>query len=164
MRTSLQFALALAAAAAVVTPAQAQITDNIDATATVLQALTVDGDVSLAFGNIAPSQVKNVAAAAGGHFSISGAPSSAVSFRFNALPANLQIAGLTLSAWSGLHRNVNVSAGATAYTPTAGVAQSVVLDAVTGGYFVWVGATLTAAGVVAPGIYTQPVVLEVFYN
>ena len=101
MRTSLKFVLALVATFAVAVPAQAQITDNIDATATVLQALTVDGDVSLAFGNIAPSQVKTVGAAAGGHFSINGAPSSSVSFRFNALPANLQVAGLSLSAWTG---------------------------------------------------------------
>lgn len=164
MRTSIKFVFALAAAAATVTPLQAQITDNIDATATVLQALTVDGDVSLAFGNIAPSQVKTVGAAAGGHFSINGAPSSAVSFRFNSLPANLQVAGLTLSGWTGLHRNLNTSAGATGFTPTPGVAESVVLDGVTGSYFVWIGATLTAGGAVAPGAYTQPVVLEVFYN
>ena len=166
MRTSLKSALVLAAVAAFAAPAQAQITDDIDATATVLQALTVTGDASLAFGNIAPSQVKTVAAgaAAGGHFSISGAPGSSVSFRFNALPANLQIAGLALSAWTGLHRNTNTAAGATGFTPTAGAAQSVTLEPTTVSYFVWIGATLTAAGVVAPGNYVQPIVLEVFYN
>ena len=166
MRTSLKFVLALAGTAAFAAPAAAQITDNIDATATVLQALTVTGDASLAFGNIAPSQVKTVAAgaAASGHFSMAGAPGSSVSFRFNALPATLQIAGLTLSAWTGLHRDVNTAAGATAFTPTAGVAQGVTMNAADGNYFVWIGATLTAAGVVAPGNYTQPVVLEVFYN
>lgn len=166
MRTSLKFALALGAAVAFAAPVQAQITDNIDATATVLQALTVNGDAALAFGNIAPSQVKTVAAgaAASGHFSMNGAPGSSVSFRFNALPANLQIAQLTLSAWTGLHRDVNTAAGATAFVPTAGVAQSVTMNAADGNYFVWLGATLTAAGVVAPGSYAQPVVLEVFYN
>ena len=56
------------------------------------------------------------------------------------------------------------SAGATVFTPTAGVSESVTLDAGTGSYFVWIGATLTAAGVVAPGNYTQPITLEVFYN
>lgn len=166
MRTTLKFALALGAAAAFAAPVQAQITDNIDATATVLQALTVTGDAPLAFGNIAPSQVKTVAAgaAASGHFSLNGAPGSSVSFRFNALPANLQIAGLTLSAWSGLHRDANTAAGATAFVPTAGVAQSVTMNAADGNYFVWLGATLTAAAVVAPGNYTEPIVLEVFYN
>lgn len=166
MRTSFKLVLSLAATAAFAAPASAQISDDIDATATVLQALTVTGDASLAFGNIAPSQIKTVAAgaAASGHFSMAGAPGSSVSFRFNALPANLQIAGLTLSAWTGLHRDANTAAGATAFTPTAGVAESVTMNAADGLYFVWVGATLTAGGVVAPGNYTQPIVLEVFYN
>jgi hypothetical protein len=166
MRTSFKFVLALGVMAAFAAPAQAQITDNIDATATVLQALTVTGDASLAFGNIAPSQIKSVAAgaAASGHFSLNGAPGSSVSFRFNALPANLSIAGLTLSGWTGLHRDANTAAGATAFAPTAGVSESVTMNAADGSYYVWLGATLTAAGVVAPGSYTQPVVLEVFYN
>ena len=34
----------------------------------------------------------------------------------------------------------------------------------TGSYFVWIGASLTAAGVVPAGTYTQPITLEVFYN
>lgn len=164
MRTSFRFLLALVASAVTAAPAAAQLSDNIDATATVLAALSVTGDADLAFGNIAPSQSKVVAAASGGHFSISGATGSSVSFRFNSLPANLQIAGLTLASWTGLHRNTNVAAGATAFTPTAGVSQSVTLDAGAGSYFVWVGATLTAGGVVAPGSYTQPITIEVFYN
>ncbi|HEX6090459.1 MAG TPA: DUF4402 domain-containing protein [Gemmatimonadales bacterium] len=164
MRNSFRFALALVASAVTAAPAAAQLSDNIDATATVLAALSVTGDADLAFGNIAPSQSKVVAAASGGHFAISGATGASVSFRFNSLPANLQIAGLTLSAWTGLHRNTNVSGGATAFTPTAGVSESVTLDAGTGSYFVWIGATLTAGGVVAPGNYTQPITLEVFYN
>jgi hypothetical protein len=164
MRTSLKCVLAIVASAVTASPAAAQLSDNIDATATVLAALTVTGDANLAFGNIAPSQSKIVGAASGGHFAISGATGSSVSFRFNSLPATLQIAGLTLSSWTGLHRNTNVSAGATAFTPTAGVSESVTLDATTGGYFVWIGATLTAGGVVVPGNYTEPITLEVFYN
>ena len=164
MRTSFKLVLAILAGAATASPAAAQLSDNIDATATVLAALSVSGDAPLAFGNIAPSQSKVVGAASGGHFAISGASGSSVSFRFNALPATLQIAGLTLSSWTGLHRNTNVSAGAPAFTPTAGVSESVTLDASTGAYFVWIGATLTAGGVVAPGNYTQPITLEVFYN
>lgn len=164
MRTSLKCVLAIVASAVTASPAAAQLSDNIDATATVLAALTVTGDANLAFGNIAPSQSKVVGAASGGHFAISGATGSSVSFRFNSLPATLQIAGLTLSSWTGLHRNTNVSAGATAFTPTAGVSESVTLDATTGGYFVWIGATLTAGGVVVPGNYTEPITLEVFYN
>jgi hypothetical protein len=164
MRTSLKCVLAIVASAVTASPAAAQLSDNIDATATVLAALTVTGDANLAFGNIAPSQSKIVGAASGGHFAISGATGSSVSFRFNSLPATLQIAGLTLSSWTGLHRNTNVSAGATAFTPTAGVSESVTLDATTGGYFVWIGATLTAGGLVVPGNYTEPITLEVFYN
>ena len=164
MRTSFKLALAIVAAAATATPAAAQLSDNIDATATVLAALSVTGDANLAFGNIAPSQTKVVSAASGGHFAISGASGSSVSFRFNSLPATLQIAGLTLSSWTGLHRNTNVSAGATGFTPSAGVSESVTLDAGTGSYFVWIGASLTAAGAVPAGTYTQPVTLEVFYN
>jgi hypothetical protein len=164
MRTSLKCVLAIVASAVTASPAAAQLSDNIDATATVLAALTVTGDANLAFGNIAPSQSKIVGAASGGHFAISGATGSSVSFRFNSLPATLQIAGLTLSSWTGLHRNTNVSAGATAFTPTAGVSESVTLDATTGSYFVWIGATLTAGGVVVPGNYTEPITLEVFYN
>lgn len=164
MRTSFKLVLALVASAVTATPAAAQLSDNIDATATVLAALSVTGDANLAFGNIAPSQSKVVGAAAGGHFAISGATGSSVSFRFNSLPATLQDPGLTLSSWTGLHRNTNTSAGATAFTPTAGASESVTLDATTGSYFVWIGATLTAGGAVAPGSYTQPITLEVFYN
>lgn len=164
MRTSYKLVLAIVASAVTATPAAAQLSDDIDATATVLAALTVVGDNNLAFGNIAPSQTKVVSAAAGGHFAITGAAGSSVSFRFNALPANLQIAGLTLSNWTGLHRTTNVSGGATAFTPTAGSSESVGLDAGTGTYFVWIGATLTAGAIVAPGTYTQPITLEVFYN
>lgn len=166
MRTTFRFLIALAAGAVIAAPASAQITDNIDATASVLAALTVTGDADLVFGNIAPSQIKVVAAGAAGsgHYSISGATGSSVSFRFNALPATLQIAGLTLSNWTGLHRSTNTAVGATAFTPTAGSGESVTLDAGAGTYFVWIGATLQAGAAVAAGNYSEPITLEVFYN
>jgi hypothetical protein len=164
MRTSFKFLLALVASAATAAPAAAQLSDDIQATATVLAALSVSGDADIAFGNIAPAQSKVVAAASGGRFSINGASGASVSFRFNALPANLQIAGLTLGSWTGLHNSTNVTGGATAFTPTAGASEGITLNGTTGEYYVWIGATLTAAGVVAPGNYTQAITLEVFYN
>src|SRR5688500_19782738 len=126
MRTSLKSALVLAAAAAFAAPARAQITDDIDATATVLQALTVTGDAALAFGNIAPSQVKTVAAGnpSGGHFSIRGAPGSSGSFGFNCLPASLQMAGPALPPWPGLHRSSTALGGPAGSTPPAAGAQT----------------------------------------
>ncbi|HLS46977.1 MAG TPA: hypothetical protein VK012_00540 [Gemmatimonadales bacterium] len=164
MRTSLKFVLALMAGVATASPAAAQLSSNIDASATVLAALSVTGNNDLAFGNIAPTQSKVVGAAAGGHFAVSGASGASVSFRFPSLPATLQIADLTLSNWTGLHSGANVAGGATAFTPTAGSDESVTLSG-TGTYFVWVGATLQAgAGPIAPGGYSEPITLEVFYN
>src|SRR5690606_35899428 len=78
MRTSLKFVLALMAGAATASPVAAQLSSNIDASATVLAALSVTGDLDLTFGNIAPTQSKVVGAAAGGHFSVSGASGASV--------------------------------------------------------------------------------------
>lgn len=158
MRRSLMLAFALVAAAA--GSAQAQgTTGTINATATVVAALTVSG-TNLAFGNIAPTSFKTVAPAAGGTFTVAGAASQPVSVSFG-LPTTLGVASVAIGSWNGLSNTANATAGAAALTPSA-VAQTLTLSG-TGNLYVWIGATVTTTA--APvASYTAPVTMTVVYN
>jgi hypothetical protein len=165
VRNSLKLSVALVAATALVnTAAQAQTSGSINATATVLSALTVTG-TNLAFGNVAPTQTKVVAAAAGGTFTVAGSAGAPVLFNFT-LPATLGT-NVGIGSWTGIYNNqANSSSGggATAFVPSA-TQQSTTLSGVAGNgnVWVWVGATLTTTGA-ATGTYTSPVTLTVIYN
>lgn len=161
MRTSLKLSLAVAGAAlGLATTAHAQTSGSINATATVLTQLVVTG-TDLAFGNIAQTQTKTIAAsgAAAGKFNVKGASGASVTLSFTAVPASLGT-GLALGSWTGVHGLTQ--GGGTSFTPSTSFTQAVNLDA-SGDYFVWVGATLTATGA-APGSYSAPVTLQVIYN
>ncbi len=158
MRRSLMLAFALVAATA--GSAQAQgTTGTINATATVVAALTVTG-TNLAFGNIAPTSFKTVAPASGGTFTVAGAASQPVSVSFG-LPTTLGVASVAIGSWTGLSNTTNATAGAAALTPSA-VAQTLTLSG-TGNLYVWIGATVTTTA--APvATYSAPVTMTVVYN
>jgi hypothetical protein len=148
--------------AAVATSGAAQTSGSIQATATVLSALTVAGTTNLAFGNVAPTQTKTVAPAAGGLFTVGGSAAAPVLVSFT-LPATLG-ANVAIGTWQGLANTVNNAGTATALTVSA-VPQARTIGGVvgTGNLFVWVGATLTTTAA-APAAYTAPVTLTVIYN
>ncbi len=160
MRKSLKFAVALmATAVAGATTMEAQTSGNIQATATVLSALTVAGTTNLAFGNVAPTQTKTVAPAAGGLFTVGGSAAAPVLVSFT-LPATLG-ANVAVGTWTGLSNTVNNAGTASALTVSA-VPQALAIGG-TANLFVWVGATLTTTAA-APAAYTAPVTLTVVYN
>jgi hypothetical protein len=124
----------------------------------VLSALSVTG-TDLAFGNVAPTQTKAVAAASGGTFTVTGSNSAPVSVGFT-LPATLG-ANVNIGTWTGLSNTINNSGTASALT-VSGAAQSRTLSA-SGSLYIWIGATLSTAAA-TPGSYSAPVTLTVSYN
>jgi hypothetical protein len=163
MRTSLKLSLALAAALGITSTAQAQTSQVINATATVLSAITITG-TDLAFGNIAPTQTKTIAPAAGGTFVVTGSANSAVTVSLTTLPTNINSAALALGSWTGLHGQSNLPASGAAFVPSTSFSTAATLSA-TGLYHMWIGATLTATAA-TPGSYTSatPITIQVVYN
>lgn len=166
MRTTLSIALALVVAGSLAAPAQAQNSGNIFATATVLSSISVTGN-NLDFGNVAQGQVKTVApdAAGAGNFTVLGQSATPVVLSFTSLPADVNHAGLPLSAWQYMHSDVNSTGGLSAAGISVGSTFTGTLDA-SGNYYVWVGATLSAGAAVPAGSYTSttPITLQVVYQ
>jgi hypothetical protein len=164
MRTSI--ALALAAAAVLSVPAQAQNSGSINATATVLSSINVTG-TNLAFGNVAQSQVKTVApnGTGAGAFAVAGAATTPIVLNFSSLPADVGDAGLPLSGWQYMAADVNSTASLSPAAAVVGSTFNGTTNA-TGNYYVWVGATVNASAGVAPGSYTSttPITLDVVYQ
>ncbi len=158
MRRSLTLALALVAVAAGSASAQGT-TGSINATASVVAALTVSG-TNLVFGNVAPTSFKTIAPASGGTFTVTGAASRPVSVSFG-LPTTLGAASVAIGTWTGLSNTANTTVGASALTPSAS-AQTLSLSG-TGNLYVWVGATVTTTAAPVGG-YTAPVTMTVVYN
>jgi hypothetical protein len=150
--------LTLAASAA-----QAQ-SANINATATVFQAMTVSGARDLDFGNVFPgvNKVIGVGAATSGQFALTGQSSANVNLTFT-LPANLASGGnnLPIGTWTGCHNTSNSTAGCTAFTPSAAATASAFSGA--GSLWVWVGGTVSPAANQAAGVYTGTVTLTAAY-
>ena len=143
---------------------QAQTSANINATATVLAALTVTGATDLQFGNVTPGVNKTVAIAdaGAGRFDITKAASSGVALSFT-LPANLTSGANTLPIGT---RTVgwNTSAtpaGATSFTPSAAATNTTVTAGTA--ISVYVGATVSPAAAQAAGAYTGVVTMSAVY-
>jgi hypothetical protein len=136
---------------------------NIQATATVLSAISVTG-TNLAFGNVTPGVNKTIAItdAGAGKYAVTKAASSSVSLAFT-LPANLTNGANTLpiGTWTGGYNNTaDVPGGATAFTPSA--TPTVVP---TGGANLWVyvGATVSPGAAQAALTYTGTVTMSIAY-
>ena len=143
--------------------AQAQ-SANIQALATVYTPITVSGARNLDFGTVFPGVAKSiaVAGATSGRFDLTGQNSGNVNLTFT-LPANLTSGGnnLPIGTWTGCHNGTNVTAGCSAFTPSASATAAALSAA--GALFVWVGGTVTPGAAQAAGNYTGTVALTVSY-
>jgi hypothetical protein len=139
---------------------------NINATATVLQPLTVAGVRDLAFGNVYPGVNKTTAysAATGGKFSLIGTAAAQVSISFT-LPTSLTSGANTLpiGTWTGCYNTADATSGCTAFTPSSS-STTANLAPVGGTLYVFVGATITPAGNQVPGSYTAQVTMNAAYT
>jgi hypothetical protein len=154
------------ALAAFATSAAAQ-SGNINATATVLQPLTVSGARDLGFGNVYPGVNKSIAVAdaTSGRFDLTGVASAQIQFSFT-LPTNLTSGGNTLpiGTWTGYYNATNnATVGGTSFTPSASNTTTN-LAAVTGQLFVFVGATVSPSGAQTAGSYSAQVTLTAAYT
>ncbi|HSR90871.1 MAG TPA: DUF4402 domain-containing protein [Gemmatimonadales bacterium] len=146
-------------------PAKAQ-TANINATATVFQAITVAGNNPLTFGNVFPGVPKTVTAAGGaansGRFDLTGQASAPVQLTFT-LPGNLTsgVNNLPIGTWTGCTNPTNTQASCTAFTPSGAPSASAFSAA--NALFVFVGATVTPGAAQAAGNYTGTVTLTANY-
>jgi hypothetical protein len=137
---------------------------SINATATVLAAITVAAGNDLQFGNVTPGANKTIAIAdaGAGRFDVTKAANTGVTLSFT-LPANLTSGGdnLPIGTWTGGWNTAQTPAGATAFTPSVGGTNT----AVTAGtdVYVYVGATVSPAAAQAAGSYTGLVTMSVVY-
>jgi hypothetical protein len=165
MRTATVLSAVLAASLTVgAATAEAQNSASIQATATVLSALTVTAGNNLLFGNVTPGVNKTVAItdAGAGTFDVSKAANSDVTLSFT-LPANLTSGANTLpiGTWTGGWNTTPTPAGATTFTPgagghTTGPTASTALH-------VFVGATVSPGAAQAAGSYSGNVTMSVVY-
>jgi Domain of unknown function (DUF4402) len=137
---------------------------SIQATATVLSAITATGTNPLAFGNVTPGVAKTVAItdASAGLFSVTKAAATSVALTFT-LPANLTNGGNTLpiGTWTaGWNNTANSAAGATGFAPSA---AATTVPSGGASLWVWVGGTVTPAAAQAAGSYTGTVSMQVAY-
>jgi hypothetical protein len=165
MRTATVLSAIVAAGLTVGTATAEAQSGNIQATATVLAALTVAPGANLVFGNVTPNVNKTIAIAdaGAGRFDITKAATSGVTLSFT-LPANLTSGGgdnLAIGTWTGGWNTSATPAGATSFTPSAGGTNT----AVTAGtsLFVYVGATVSPTAAQAAGAYSGTVTLSAVY-
>jgi hypothetical protein len=135
---------------------------TINATATVLSAITVNGAKDLDFGNVTPGVNKAVAItdAGAGRFDVTKAAATAVALTFT-LPANLTSGGnnLPIGSWTGGYNTSNSPVGATGFTPSAAATNT----GSVGNIWVFIGATVSPGAGQAAGAYTGAVTMQVAY-
>lgn len=161
--------VAAALVATVMAPASARAqTATIQATATVLQPLTVNAGNNLDVGNVFPGTSVGVLPTAGtaGTFDMNGVANAEVQVSFT-LPATLDDGvgnSLTISfaATDGLWNTTNSATGATTFDPAAGFTDR--LDGTSGDLFVFLGATVTAPGAAPAGAYSGDIVISAAYT
>jgi len=143
---------------------QAQTSADIQATATVLSAVTVTAGNDLQFGNVTPGVAKTIgiADAGAGRFDVTKAANEGVTLSFT-LPTDLTSGANTLpiGSWTGGWNTSATPAGATTFTPSAGGTNTAATAGTT--VSVYVGATVTPAGAQAAGGYTGDVTMSVVY-
>lgn len=164
MRTATVLSAALAASLSFGAASLQAQSATIQATATVLSAITVTG-TDLAFGSVTPGVNKTIAItdAGAGVFTVTKAAATSVALTFT-LPAILTgpaAATMPIGSWTGGWNNTaNNAAGATTFTPSA-----VPTTVPSGGanLWVWVGGTVSPAGAQTAGGYTGSVSMQVIY-
>jgi hypothetical protein len=165
MRTATVLSAMLAAGLSVgALRAEAQTSATINATATVLSAITVTGANDLQFGNVTPGVAKTVATtdAGAGRFNVVKAANQGLTLTFT-LPTNLVDGGnnLPIGSWTGGWNTSATPVGATAFTPSPAGTNTAVTAGTT--IFVYVGATVTPAAAQVAGNYTNTVTMSAVY-
>lgn len=164
MRTFTRVSAALAAILSLSAAGASAQSANINATATVFQALTVTGARDLDFGNVFPGVAKSIVVsdATSGRFDLTGQASANVNVSFT-LPTNLTSGAnnLPIGTWTGCTNATNTTAGCTSFTPSASATPTALSGA--GALFVWVGGTVSPAANQAAGAYTGTVTLTAAY-
>ncbi|HEX5437844.1 MAG TPA: DUF4402 domain-containing protein [Gemmatimonadaceae bacterium] len=159
--------LTFTAAGASVAAAQ---TGTINATATVLEPITISGTSELQFGTVFPGVAKTIAVsdAGAGEFTVGGDGGAQVAVSFN-LPTNLASGGnnLPIGSWAGYLNTTNsATSGGSTFTPS-GTAFNANLSGTTGtagSMFVFLGATVTPTITQVAGTYTNTVTMTVAYT
>jgi len=164
MRTTIRVSAVLAAILSLAGSSARAQSANINATATVFQAMTVTGARPLDFGNVFPGVAAAipVTAATSGRFDLTGQNGANVNLTFT-LPTNLTSGAnnLPIGTWTGCTSPTNTTAGCTAFTPSPSATASGFSGA--GALFVFVGGTVTPAGNQPAGTYTGTVTLTAAY-
>jgi hypothetical protein len=138
---------------------------TIQATATVLSAITVAATSPVAFGNVTPGVNKTVAItdAGAGLFSVTKAAATSVALTFT-LPATLAgpaASTMPIGTWTaGWNNTANNAAGATGFTPSA---AATTVPSGGASLWVWVGGTVSPAAAQTAGAYTGNVSIQVVY-
>ena len=154
------------AAALLVLPTLAQAQSaTINATATVVTALTVTGNAPLAFGNVYQGVNKPVAYAdaGSGRMSIAGFNTAQVALTFT-LPSNLTSGAATLpiDTWDVARNTTNVTTGAASMAVTSGTPVNANLSA--GNLYLFIGATVRPGALQAAGSYSGTITLAAAYT
>lgn len=164
MRTATVLSAALAASLSLGTASLQAQSATIQATATVLSAITVTG-TNLAFGNVTPGVNKTVLItdAGAGVFTVTKAAATSVALTF-VLPATLTGPGaatMPIGTWTGGWNNTAANAAAaTGFTPSA---AATTVPSGGANLWVWVGGTVSPAAAQAAGAYTGNVSMQVVY-
>jgi hypothetical protein len=143
---------------------EAQTSANIQATATVLSAVSVAAGSDLQFGNVTPGVNKTVAIAdaGAGRFDVTKAATQGVTLAFT-LPTNLTdgVNNLPIGTWTGGWNTSATPIGATAFTPSAGGTNTAATAGT--GIVVYVGATVSPGAAQVAGSYAGTVTMSVVY-
>jgi hypothetical protein len=143
---------------------EAQTSADIQATATVLSAVTVTAGSDLQFGNVTPGVNKTVAIidAGAGRFDVVKAAAEGVTLAFT-LPTDLTdgVNNLPIGSWSGGWNTTQTPAGATGFTPS-GAGTNTTATAGTD-LFIYVGATVSPPPAQPAGSYAGTVTMSVVY-
>ena len=143
---------------------EAQTSADIQATATVLSAVTVTAGNDLQFGNVTPGVAKTVgiADAGAGRFDVIKAATQGVTLSFT-LPTDLTSGAnnLPIGSWTGGWNTSATPAGATTFTPSPAGTNTTATAGTT--ISVYVGATVSPAAAPVAGSYTGDVTMAVVY-
>jgi hypothetical protein len=164
MRKFTKVAVAVAAAVSLTAASVEAQSGNINAKASVLQPITIAQGAELDFGSVLPGVNSTVAASSGataGRFDMTGVNGANVNLSF-VLPANLSFGANTLpiGTWTGCHNTSASQAGCTGFTPSAGATPTAFGAS---GLYVYIGATVSPAGVQPAGLYQGTVTLNAAY-
>ena len=145
-------------------PLAAQNFASATVTATVQQPITVTKNNDLSFGGVFPGVDKSIAVTAGGaaKFTLAGQASTPVNLTFT-LPATIASGGntLTIASWTGHFSVIDLTTGGTTFTPSPSATAATL--SVTGGLFVYVGATAQPTVTQAAGSYSGGMTMTVVY-